>query len=112
MNANNQLTKGFCVYIDSVVEGSIPLVRDENGMACVFATEREAQREIADHQISRLQEFIDGQREFEDAMEVQEYVVPVEVLPDGSVVNELESCGDNSIIVTDCSGVHVARDHS
>ena len=56
-------------------------------MPCVFATRVEAEREIADNVITRLQEFIDGEREFEDAMTVEEYIVDVDVLPDGSIVD-------------------------
>ena len=36
----------------------------------------------------RLQQFIDGERDFDDAITVEEYVVPVYVLPDGTVTNE------------------------
>lgn len=79
---------GFCIYITTVCEGSVPLVRDGRGLPCVFETEVEAQQEIADFVIARLQEFIDGHRDFEDAMTVEEYVVPVDVYPDGSVVDE------------------------
>ena len=56
--------------------------------AVVFSTEAEAQREIADFMMTRLQEFIAGERDFHDAITVEEYVVPVTVLPDGSVVDE------------------------
>lgn len=80
----------FCVYITTLCQGPVPAVRDGNNMPCVFKTEREAQREIADNAITRLQEFMDGHRDFEDAMTVEEYVVPVEVSPDGSIVDE---CG-------------------
>ena len=79
---------GFCIYITTVCEGAVPSVRDERGLPCVFKTEVEAQREIADFMRTRLQEFIDGHRDFEDAMTVEEYVVPVDVYPDGSVVDE------------------------
>lgn len=78
----------FCIYITTVCEGPVPSVRDGNGKPCVFKTEVEAQREIADFVITRLREFIDGHRDFEDAMTVEEYVVPVDVYPDGSVVDE------------------------
>jgi hypothetical protein len=37
--------------------------------------------------VNRLQEFMDGQRDFDDAITVEEYVVEVDVLPDGSVVD-------------------------
>ena len=38
--------------------------------------------------ITRLQEFIDGERDFDDAMSVEEYVAEVNVTPDGAVVTE------------------------
>jgi hypothetical protein len=76
---------GFCIFIDTVCEGRVPLWWDEQGRPLVYATEREAQREIADDLRDRLQQFLDGEREFEDAMTVEEYILPVCVLPDGSV---------------------------
>lgn len=77
----------FCIYITTVCEGPVPSVRDGDGKPCVFKTEIEAQREIADNAMTRLKEFIDGEREFEDAMTVEEYVVSVDVNPDGSIVD-------------------------
>ncbi len=65
----------------------MPSVRDDDGKPCVFKSEVEAQREIADNAMTRLKEFIDGEREFEDAMTVEEYVVPVDVYPNGSIVD-------------------------
>ena len=82
----------FCIYINTHCEGSVPSVRDGKGKPCVFKTELEAQREIADFIITRLQEFIDGERDFEDAMTVEEYVVPVDVYPDGSIVDAAGNC--------------------
>jgi hypothetical protein len=83
----------FCIYITTVCEGSVPSVRDGDGKPCVFKTEVEAQREIAGFVMTRLQEFIDGEdRDFEDAMTVEEYVVPVDVYPDGSIVDAEGNC--------------------
>jgi hypothetical protein len=79
------MSRGFCIFVDALLEGPVPLVRDEHGRPVIFATEMEAQREIADNQLTRLQQFIDGQREFEDAMAVEEYVLPVEVLSNGTL---------------------------
>ena len=79
--------RGVCIFIDTLCEGSVPSVRDENGRPFVFATELEAQREIADHMQIRLQQFIDGEREFEDSITCEEYVVDVDVLEDGTVVD-------------------------
>jgi hypothetical protein len=78
---------GYCIYIDALREGPVPLLRDAEGKPYVFATRLEAQREIAEDIVTRLQEFIDGRRDFEDAMTVEEYIVEVDVLPDGSVID-------------------------
>jgi hypothetical protein len=53
----------------------------------VFATEREAQREIVENMMIRLREFLDGERDFDDAVTLEEYVVAVDLLPDGSIVD-------------------------
>lgn len=77
----------FCIYINSVAEGPTPLWRDENDLPIVYLTRREAEREIADDVMIRLREFMDGSRDFEDAMTVEEYVVEVDVLADGSITD-------------------------
>ncbi len=81
-------TAAYCIYIDTVAEGTVPSVRDANDLPCVFAMRLEAEREIADNMMTRLREFMDGDRDFEDAMTVEEYIVEVDVLPDGSIVDE------------------------
>lgn len=85
------LRDGFCIYIDTLCQGPVPAVSDENGYI-VFATELEAQREIVDHQMTRLQQFLDGEREYEDAISVDEFVVPVTVHPDGKIVDADGNC--------------------
>jgi hypothetical protein len=77
----------FCIYVNTVCEGLVPAVRDQKGLPCIFATRTEAEREVADNIITRLQEFIGGERDFDDAMTVEEFIVEVDVLPDGSVVD-------------------------
>ena len=51
-------------------------------------TQMEAQKEIADNMMTRLQQFLDGEREYEGAIEVEEYVVPVILHPDGVITDE------------------------
>jgi hypothetical protein len=80
--------KGFCIYINTFFQGPVPVVSDENGYI-VFESEAEAQREIVDNQMTRLQQFLDGEREYEHAIEVEEYVVAVTVQPDGSIIDEV-----------------------
>jgi hypothetical protein len=62
-------------------------VSDEDGYV-VFATECEAQLEIADCRMTRLREFIDGHRDFEDATTTEEYILPVTVHPDNTFTTE------------------------
>jgi len=93
MNAEGLTSEhtGFCIYINTLCQGPVPTLSDENGYI-IFETELEAQKEIVDHQIFRLRQFLEGEREFEDAMEVEEYVVPVTVQPDGKIVDEAGRC--------------------
>jgi len=79
-------TEKFCIFINTVYSGPAPSVRDEAGGAFLFETRSEAEREIIDTLLTRVQEFLDGEREFNDAITVEEYVVEVEVAPNGSVV--------------------------
>jgi hypothetical protein len=77
----------FCIYVDTVCQGAIPVERDENGNIVVYATEAEAQREIADDMNENLRLLLEDERDFADAIAVEEYVVAVNVLPDGSIVD-------------------------
>ena len=75
--------RGYCIFIDTVSQGPVPSVTgigstDASNAAsqiCVFPTELEAQREIADFMMTQLQQFLDGERDFDDAITVDEYVV-------------------------------------
>jgi len=86
------LRNGFCIYMDTFFQGPIPTVSDGDDNYIVFETELEAQKEIVDNQLIRLRQFLAGERDFEDAISVQEYVVPVSVHPDGTIVDESGNC--------------------
>jgi hypothetical protein len=58
----------FCIFIDTVCEGRIPAWRDEHLMPVVYPTVEAAQREIADDVMEKLQQFLEGERDFDDAM--------------------------------------------
>jgi hypothetical protein len=81
-------TGGYAIFVHALAEGVVPLVRDKNSRPIVFPTEREAQLEIADNLFTRLREFIDGNREFEDAISLEEFVMRVDWRPDGALVDE------------------------
>lgn len=97
--------RGYCIFIDTLCHGAVPSVTEilpddpdhADGRICVFQTELEAQREIADFMMTRLQEFLDGERDFEDAITVEEYVVEVEVLPDGTIVEASGKCDSSTV---------------
>lgn len=81
-------TPAFCIYINSFCEGPIPLWRDSNDLPVVYATRVEAEREIAEDLIDRLRDFLAGELEFEEAMDIEEFIVEVSVFPDGSITDE------------------------
>ena len=83
------LRTGFCIFMNTVFQGPVPSVSDDDTYV-VFATKREAQLEIADFMMTRLREFIDGERDFEDAIVTEECVVPVTVHPDSTFTDD---CG-------------------
>ncbi|MGD1021030.1 MAG: hypothetical protein ABSA12_17120 [Verrucomicrobiia bacterium] len=83
---------GFCIYIDTLCQGPVPVVSDGEGKYIVFETELEAQREIVDNAVIRLRQFLEGDRDFDDAITVEEYVVPVTVHPDGTITDEAGNC--------------------
>lgn len=70
----------------------MPVVSDGEGNFVVFRTELEAQREIVDDLQIRLQQFLDGERDFDDAITVEEYVVPVMVHSDGVITDQDGRC--------------------
>jgi hypothetical protein len=88
---SSKLRDGYCIYINTFCQGPVPVVSDDKGYV-VFETELEAQKEIVDNQIIRLQQFLDGEREFEDAIEIQEYTVPVTVHSDGVITDKDGNC--------------------
>jgi hypothetical protein len=83
---------GYCIFIDTVCEGRIPAWHDKKGLPVVYPTIEAAQREIADDVMEKLREFLEGERDFEDAMTVEDYILPVDVSPDGSILDEDGNC--------------------
>lgn len=78
--------------MDTFFQGPIPTVSDGDDKYIVFETELEAQKEIADYAMTRLQQFLDGERDFADAITVDEYVVAVTVHTDGTLTDENGNC--------------------
>lgn len=86
-----KLRTGYCIYINTFCQGPVPVVSDEDGYV-VFETELEAQKEIVDSVMIHLEQFMEGERDFDDAITVEEYVVPVTVHSDGVITDEVGRC--------------------
>ena len=80
MTAKRQLPvrSGFAIFCPTVFQGTMPVCYDGDYLV-VFATKLEAQREIADNQLIRIQQFLDGERDFDDAITTDEFALPVDV---------------------------------
>lgn len=79
----------WAVFIDTVCEGRIPAYHDASGWPVTYATEEEAWREIADDMIAHLEQFVRGERTLNETdFAAPEYVLPVEVEPDGTIWTE------------------------
>ena len=83
---------GFCIYIRTFCQGPVPVVSDGEDKYVVFDTECAAQKEIADYMMTRLRQFMDGERDFDDSITVEEYVIPVTVHSDGTLTDEDGNC--------------------
>jgi len=86
-----QTSLGFCIYVDTLLVGPVPVERTAAGNPVIYSTRDDAERQIAADTMERIQQFLSGERSFEDAMTVEEFVVDVNVLPDGSVVDEADN---------------------
>jgi hypothetical protein len=87
-SANNSTRSAFAIFQTTLCDGVIPAWREENGLPVIYATEREAQIEIAEMLIAQLQQFIDGERDFADALSTEDFILPVEIWPDGTIETE------------------------
>lgn len=81
--------KFYIIVGESVVDGLQPTVMVSIGDSpfehLLFPTEREAQMEIADRMMTKLEEFIDGDRDFDDAVALDEHVLEVGRSSDGKI---------------------------
>jgi len=84
VKGKHPIRSAYAIFIPTVFQGIVPACYEDD-YPVAFATEVEAQREIADNQLIRIQQFLDGERDFDDAMVTDEFVLPVDVWPDGRI---------------------------
>jgi len=79
---------GYCIFIDCVCGGMTPVWRDAEGKWIVYETKAEADAEILDDFLEKQRQFFAGERDFDDAMTIEDIICEVTQLPDGSLVDE------------------------
>lgn len=79
------ITYAYALYVDTLCDGFVPVEFDGEGKPVLYPTLEAAQRVIAEDTITRLQEFLNGKREFEDAIHPEEQPCRVEVMDDGTI---------------------------
>ncbi len=84
-NSQLPVRAAYSIFIPTLCQGTMPAWYDETGYPVKYETELEAQREIADHHLTLIQQFLSGERDFDDAMTVEDFILPVDVWPDGSI---------------------------
>jgi hypothetical protein len=84
-NLRQPVRSAYAIFTRTICEGLVPAWYDESNLPVVYATVLEAQHEIADDLMEHLQEFLDGKREFDDAISVDDFILPVDVWRDGSI---------------------------
>ena len=79
----------YTIVAESVVDGLQPTVMVSDGDSpfenLFFPTERDAQMEVADRMIAKLEEFIDGERDFDDAVALDESILELVRRGDGKI---------------------------
>jgi hypothetical protein len=76
----------YSIFMPTFFQGKMPAwYDDESGYPVVYETELEAQREIADYHLTLINQFLDGERDFDDAMTVEDFILSVDVWPDGKI---------------------------
>lgn len=83
--SERRITYAYALFVDTLCDGFVPVETDGEGKPVLYPTLEDAQRVIAEDTITRLQEFLDGKREFEDAINPEEQPCLVEVLADGNI---------------------------
>ena len=85
---NSRPQRAYGVFVDQSPHPIRPAAYDHRGYPVVHATEVAAKTAIIRHALQRHLAFFDGSMSFEEAVSIDEYYVPVNVHPDGSVSTE------------------------
>ena len=87
-STNRRTRSAFAIFEDTLCQGLMPTWRDEDGVIITYTTKREAEIEIAEMLIELLKQFLAGERDFADASTTGDFILPVQVFPDGTIQTE------------------------
>lgn len=82
------IRSAYAIFTRTICEGLVPACYDECNLPVVYTTELEAQREMAEELMIQLQQFLDGERDFDDAICTDDVILSVDVWHDGSISTE------------------------
>jgi hypothetical protein len=83
-----RIRSAYAIFTRTIGEGLVPVWHDESNLPVTYATELEAQREIAKDLMEQLRQFLEGSREFDEAITTEDFILPVDVWRDGSISTE------------------------
>lgn len=86
MVSNAKVSKGYCVFVESISEGAVPSVFDGDNEPVVFGTREEADAEIQDYVDTRLAHAVDENETKIYIEDTEEFVVEVRILENGTVL--------------------------
>jgi hypothetical protein len=86
METNNE--HGYIIAVDSLAEGCTAVQRGADGMPVVYETRIEAERDVVQDFITRLQEFLRGERAFDDATFLEDCILEVTRNANGSLEDD------------------------
>lgn len=88
LDARQPTRSAYAIFTQTICEGLVPAWYDETNFPVIYDTEAEAQLEIVDTLMEQLRQFQNGEREFDDAIAMDDFILPVDVWPDGSISTE------------------------
>lgn len=82
------MSRGYCIFIDTICSGMVPAWRDDAGQWIVYKREAEVFAEVMDFSVDRYRQYLIGERQLEDAIEIEDIVCELTELDGGSVMDE------------------------
>lgn len=73
--------RGYCVFLDTLCQGPIPVEHDGSGHPIIHENRKSAERSIVEDMRERLDLYLEGILPFEEAVQVDEYVREVVIEP-------------------------------